>query len=511
MSTHAQASSRQVGPDTAVSDAALSPEGPSPVEGTFAALRGRMRLEAGEAAVAARVVYAGVAAYAALFIFAAVLHYSVFLTARFDLGDMVQAIWSTLHGHVLEGTTLNGHQVNRLGFHVDPFLLLLAPLYWVWSSPVLLLVVQVLAVASGALPVFWLARKHLDSPRAGAHFAFAYLLYPATQFNAFTIGGGFHSVSFAIPLLLYAIWFLDEDRLVAFSTVALLACTTKEEIPLAVGCLGIWYAVRKGRRLFGFSVFAVGLALTLFNFLWVIPHFSRTGVDPFTGRYRAVGGTPGGMVHKLFSDPMAFVHAVATGHKAFYLVFLLVPFLGLWLFEPLLFLGAIPDLVINVLSGNKEQTVLTHQYTAGIVPFVVAASIFGAARFKTQAVRLSLWALAGATAVAVYSPLALVGPDVRALGSPLVATKAHAVGLIPEDAPVSATNVLGGYLSERRYIYTFPFVRRSTWIVVDVNDPSYGDTKGLKHVLGRYESDKAWRVVYSSHGVVVLRKRSALS
>jgi hypothetical protein len=39
-----------------------------------------------------------------------------------------------------------------------------------------------------------------------------------------------------------ALWirFLDEDRLVAFSLVALLACTTKEQIPLAVGCLGIW-------------------------------------------------------------------------------------------------------------------------------------------------------------------------------------------------------------------------------------------------------------------------------
>jgi uncharacterized membrane protein len=490
-----------------MSDAALSQERPSRGESAFAAVRARMKMDTGEAAVALRVVCAGMAAYAALFVFATVLNYFVFQAARFDLGDMVQAIWNTWHGHVLEGTTLNGHQVNRLGFHVDPFLLLMAPLYWVQSTPLLLLVVQVLAVTSGALPVYWLARKHLHSPRAGAHFAFAYLLYPATQFNAFTIGGGFHSVSFAIPLLLYAIWFLDEDRLVAFTIVALLACTTKEEIPLAVGCLGIWFAVRRGRRGFGLSVFAVGLALTLFSFLWVIPHFSRTGVDPFTGRYRAVGGTPAGMAHKLFSDPMAFVHEVATGHKAFYLAFLLLPFLGLWLLEPLLFLGAVPDIVINVLSGNKEQTVLTHQYTAGIVPFVLAASIFGAARFKSQAVRLSLWALAGATAVAVFSPLALVGPDVRALGSPLVAAKAHAFGLIPKDAPVSATNVLGGYLSERRYIYTFPFVRRARWIVVDVNDPTYRDATGLKHLLGKYESDKAWRVVYTAHGVTVLHKR----
>src|SRR5260221_3389457 len=115
------------------------------------------------------------------------------------------------------------------------------------------------AVSAGALPVFWLARKHLQSNRAAAHFAFAYLLYPATQFNAFTKAAGFHSVSLAVALILFAIWFLDEDRLMPFAVFALLAASTREEIPVAVGCLGIWYGVRKGRRWTGFSIFALGL------------------------------------------------------------------------------------------------------------------------------------------------------------------------------------------------------------------------------------------------------------
>jgi uncharacterized membrane protein len=420
---------------------------------------------------------------------------------------MVQAIWNTLHGHFLETTTLNGHQRDRLGYHVDPFLLVFAPLFWVWSSPLLLPIVQALAVASGALPVFWLARKHLNSPRAGAHFAFAYLLYPATQYNAFTITSSFHSVAIAIPLVLYAIWFLDEDRLVAFAAVALLAFTTKEEIPLAVGCLGIWYAFRKGRRLFGFGVFAVGLAVTLFNFLWVIPHFSTSGSDPFAARYMAVGGSPRGIVHKLFTDPAAFVHAIATGHKVLYLVLLLVPFLGLWLLAPLLLLGAVPDLTINLLSNKSDQTSIPFHWTAGIVPFVVAASIFGAARFKKQAVRLSLWAMAGVASIAIFSPLYSLASDVRALGSPVASAKAHAVELVPEGVPVSASNQLGGHLSERRYSYTFPIVGRSRWIVVDVNDPSYGDANGYLRVVRNYEADKAWRVVFSSHGIAVLHKR----
>jgi uncharacterized membrane protein len=493
-----------------MSDAAFGREETRLLEKRLARLSGRLRVDAGKATTAGRVVYAGAATYAALFVFAAVVHYLVFKTPRGDLGNMVQAVWNTTHGHVLGGTTPHGHQVSRFQAHVDPFLLVFVPFLWIWSSPLLLPIVQALAVASGALPVFWLARKHLGSSRAGAHFAFAYLLYPATQYSAFTAADGFHSVAIAAPLVLYAIWFLDEERLVAFSVVALLAFTTREEIPLAVGCLGIWYAVRKGRhRGFGIAVFAAGLAVTLFNFLWVIPHFSPSGVDPFVGRYRAVGGTPQGMVHTLFADPAAFGHAVASAHKLTYLALLLVPFLGLSLLEPLLLLGAVPDLAINLLSSSAGQTSIAYQYTAGIVPFVVAAAIFGALRFKRHTEGISFAVLATTAAVAIVSPIYVLGGDVTALGSPLVSAKNRAVSLIPPGDPVSASDLLGSHVSERSYITVFPYVGRSRWIIVDVNEsgPTVHDSAVLKRTLRKYETDKAWQTVFSSHGVTVLHER----
>lgn len=500
-----------------MSETLLTRQGTSRSAGAPARLRWRSLADAWDRDRALRVVCVGTAAYALLFVFAAVMHYVEYKTGRLDLGDMVQAIWNTAHGRFLESTSLNGVQSSRLGAHVDPFLLLFVPLFWISSNPLILPVVQALAVASGALPVFWLGRKHLGSSRAAAQFAFAYLLYPATQFNAFTNADGFHAVSMAVPLVLFAIWFLDEDRLVAFSIMAVLAAATKEELPLAVGCLGIWYAVRSGRKLFGWSVFAVGLGLTLFNFLWVIPHFSPTGVEPFAGRYHAVGGTPGGIVHKFFTHPSVFVHAVATGHKATFLALLFVPVLFLCLLEPLLFLGAVPDLVINLLSSKSEQTMLNYQYAAGIVPFVFAATIFGASRFKRQVGRISLWVLVLVACTAIYSPALVLISDVPALGSPVMAAQSHALGLIPKGAPVSASNLFGGYLSERRYISTFPYVARARWIIVDANDQSYGTKadadspiyRKFKRTLRKYESDKAWRLVYSSHGILVLQKRGA--
>jgi uncharacterized membrane protein len=466
---------------------------------------------AAKAAVRARTIaYVLTGVYAAVFVGVAVLHFEAFGSARADLGYMTQAVWSTAHGHFLEATSLSGRETTRLAAHVDPFLLLFVPLLSIWSSPLLLVVFQALAVASGALPVFWLARKHLGSERAAAHFVVAYLFYPATQFNAFTISSGFHSVSIAVPLILYAIWFLDEERLGLFAVFAVLAISTKEEMGAAVGSLGIWYAVRKGRRLAGCTIFMLGLTISLVDFVYVIPHFSPSGIDPFAARYAEVGTTPGGIAHTALHDPGAFLSAIATTHKLLYVVLLFAPFLGLWILEPLLFLGALPDLAINLLSSKSDQTVIGYHWTAGIVPFTVAASIFGAKKLRRGADEVSLWALVGVLVISLYSPLLLAKKDPAiVLGhDPARAAKARALALVPAGVPVTASNQLGAYLSTRRYVYTFPVERRADWAIVDAHDQTYADESGFERALRKLEASSRWSRVYSANGVEVFRRSS---
>ncbi len=88
------------------------------------------------------VLWAAMAAYAAGFGALAALEHRAFETGRFDLGNMTQAVWSTVEGRPLDVTELGGDQISRLGAHVDPLLALFAPLWLVWPSPTMLLVVQ---------------------------------------------------------------------------------------------------------------------------------------------------------------------------------------------------------------------------------------------------------------------------------------------------------------------------------------------------------------------------------
>src|SRR5439155_8796619 len=189
-------------------------------------------------------LWTAIGAWIAGFTALSILRQDAFNSGRFDMGNMVQAVWATAHGHPLEVTSLQGLQISRLASHTDAILAVFAPLWWLWPSPDMLLTAQAIAVALGALPVFWLARKHVGSARAGLGFALAYLLYPATGWLTLN---EFHPVALACPLLLFAFWYLDEERWLMFAAFALAAATTKEEIPLVLAGFGVWYAITRRR------------------------------------------------------------------------------------------------------------------------------------------------------------------------------------------------------------------------------------------------------------------------
>ncbi|HMI22573.1 MAG TPA: DUF2079 domain-containing protein, partial [Gaiellaceae bacterium] len=321
-------------------------------------------------------LWAAMAAYGAAFAALSVLRHESFETGRFDLGNMVQAVWSTAHGHVLQVTNLHGAQISRLAAHVDPILVVFAPFWWIWPSPSLLLTTQALAVALGALPLFWLARKHTGSERAALGFSLAYLLFPATEWMTLN---EFHPVSLACPSLLFAIWYLDEDRLLPFTFFAALAALTREEVPLVIAGLGIWYAIGRRRWLAGGTIAAAGVAATAIAIQVVIPHF-HGAESSFYGRYDAVGGSAGGIIQKAFTDPGRLL-SVAFDHRGtHYLINLLLPIAALALLAPLLLVALVPELALNLLSSVDAQSSIHYHYVAAEIPILFAAAAIGARR-----------------------------------------------------------------------------------------------------------------------------------
>jgi uncharacterized membrane protein len=456
------------------------------------------------------------AAFAAGFAALSVLRQDAFETGRFDLGNMVQAVWSTAHGRLLEVTNLHGEQVSRLGAHVDPILVAFAPLWWVWPSPNLLLTAQALAVGVGALPLFWLAYKHTGSQHAALGLALAYLLFPAT--NWMTLNE-FHPVALACPLLLFAIWYLDEDKLVPFAACAVLAALTREEVPLVIAGLGVWYAVGRRRWLAGGAIALAGVASTLIAVDVVIPHFRHGAASSFFGRYQAVGGSAGGIVKKLFTDP-ARLASVAFDHRgAHYLLDLLLPIVWLSVLAPLLLVALLPELALNLLSSVDAQKSIHYHYVAAEIPILFAAAAMGAGRLgRWGSTAPAAAVLAGVAANYALGPLPLwrFVPGGATLQAKSVQVTKHdrvaarELRLIPSGAAVTATNALGAHLSERRRIFSFPYLRDAQWVIVDERKPSledHNDGQGALAKIERLRRNARFRLVASNDGVRVYRRR----
>ena len=445
--------------------------------------------------------------------------YLDFRLARFDLGNMVQAVWSTAHGRPLEVTDGAGEQIVRLGGHVDPILALFAPLWLLAPSPLTLAAVQVVACALGALPVFWLGRRHLGSDRTAALLALAYL---ASPWLAWTALDAVHPVTLAIPLFLYAIWFLDTQRFWAFVVCAVLVLATGELMGLPLASLGLWYWLSRGRRRLGLAIAVAGLSWTAVCLKMIVPAF-RGQESAFYERFASVGGSPGGLVKTVFTDPGAIASALFTSTDILYLIFLAAPLAGAFLLAPGLAAVALPQLLVNGLSDWSGTTDPRHHYVAAVLPFLFAGVVLGLARLpaarRTRA----------AAAILVFSSFCAVifgpwpgAPGARSgrfhptLPSSRVEALRAAVALVPDDAAVTATNGVGSHLSARRYFYSVPILPpRAEWILVDEENSwmpqSDSRTEGthpelLRTFLNIARASPRWKLVFERDGVLVFRK-----
>lgn len=446
-----------------------------------------------------------------------------FRFGRYDLGNMVQAVWSTTQGRPLETTFGTGEQIARLAGHADPILVLLAPFWMLAPSPLTLAAVQIAACALGALPVFWLARRHLGSETAAGLSALSYLSYP---WLAWTALDAMHPVTLAVPLLLYAIWFLDSHRVWAFAACAVLVAASGELMGLPLAGLGLWYWRARGRRRAGLVIAAAGLGWSLIAIKIVVPYF-QGGDSPFYAYYESVGGSPEGVLRTLLTDPAKIVSALVTGVDVAYVVALAVPLALMFLLAPGLAACAVPQLAANGLSSITAAIDPRSHHVSAIVPFLIAGSVFGVARLPAAR---RVQAAAAVLVLCVGTSLALgpwpglpardrLWPDGIPSADNVEALR-MAVARVPEGVSVAATNKAGSHLSARRRFYSIPRVENAEWVVIDTEDPwvplpprkpirsTWGrkDPALLERLKMQLERSSNWRRVSATHGVYVFRR-----
>lgn len=448
-----------------------------------------------------------------------------FSMAGYDLTNMSQAMWNTAHGRPLVFTYAYPI-THRLGVHIEPIFFLIAPLYRVFPRPETLLLLQAAIVASGALPAYWLARDHLESTAAGVIFAAAYLLFPALQSGVIY---EFHPSVLAAAFWLYALYFLDRERIGPFVAFSLLALSTKEDMAPVLALVGGYAIITKRRWRIGLAFIILGLAWFLIGVFWVQPLFSPTGANVQSSRYAWLGSAPLEMISTLvagFGETLPEVWEYAQAGD--YLLRLLIPLGFMSLLDPLTLLLAVPSLAANLLSNRLTQTRPEEfHYAAPMVPFVVVAGVYGVKRWgRWLKVILCQWRFSSSETLYRRVTLALscivlgfsltyhyyrgFSPLSQAFSLPEVTTHHQQVQtlmqLVPSDAPLLVQPNIAPFFSDRPKIYGFPsHIPLVDYILIDIS--SLIELPNLNEQLkSLVRPESAFGVLAATDGYLILSR-----
>lgn len=433
----------------------------------------------------------------ALYCTISLLRYRALESTTFDLAVFVQIVedWSRLEIPVVELT----HDAVLASHHFSPALVVLAPAYAVFPTPVTLLVLQAVLVATGLVPLM----RHAG--RFGRLFpwavAAAYGLAPGV---VSLVGFDFHEVALAVPLLAFSMTALLEGRHRAAVLWALPLLLVKEDLGLTVAAVGVVVFLR-GSRALGAATAVTGLLAMAVTVLWVLPLLD--GSPYYYGQSFAPEG-PGEAWATLLEQPGTKLRTVAT---------LLLPVAFLALGSPLA-LVAVPTLLWRFAVDRQTYAMTGFHYDAVLVPVVVAAMLDVVRRVPRRFVVVAGVAMVALTAATVprFDAGELLErqrwqPPTRT-GEVLTTLR-----IVPDGAVVAASNDLGPRLVTRTELHFFgdpaaelggvtdlPDFEEVEWIAYDTAYdtvvPAGRATLDRLLASGRYE------VAAEGGGVIVARR-----
>lgn len=398
-----------------------------------------------------------VVAWSALFIALGWMRHDRFGTFGFDLGIYDQGIWLTSRLHD-PFVTVRG--IDFYGHHFNAVLVLLVPFYWLGAGPTFLLVVQVLAQASGAVAVFLLARDRFDGDRWLAVVMSAVLLLnPTYQYLTWEY---FHPDALAIAPLLFAYWAAREKRWGWFAVAGGLALACKEDVSLALLVIGLLVVIRGNRRVGAVVAGACALWFVLATRLFIPV---RNGIGPFYDSFFGeLGDGPGAVLKSVVTKPGRVWEMATRGDRQSYYWRIGAPFAFVFVAAPEALLVGVPMLAVNVLTSFPYARDSRFHYSALVIAGVTIATVEGIARLGRRGERRGF--LVGAVLATSIASSVVWGPapwsaqydsgiwPLRA--DPRNAAKAEAVRLVPDGAATSAIYNLVPHMTHRDLIYEFP-------------------------------------------------------
>ncbi|MFD4372760.1 DUF2079 domain-containing protein [Streptomyces sp. NPDC058486] len=432
------------------------------------------------------------------------VQYDQFRTPSWDLGIFGQAVRSYAEFRV-PVVDIKGPGFPILGDHFSPVTALLAPLYWIWPSPVSLLFAQAALFAASAVIVGRTAQQILGSRAAGLALTVAYGLSWGLQE---AVKSDFHEIAFAVPLLALVCRALLFGRWTAAAAWAAPLVLVKEDMGLTVAMVGVVLAV-KGQRKLGAALAGFGVAAFALTVLVLIPAASKLGQYDYWAKIEKTGTGAETSLGQIISS------ALTSGDRWEMVLYLLAITGFLALRSPLVLL-VLPTLGWRFVSQDANHWGMHWHYSAVLMPVVFLALVDGvrAVRTSPRAWLAAYGKVAVAVSTAVALTLAANLPLRELLKSETYRTDARAeqaraaVAAVPEGATVEADVPLLAHLTADHRVFWVGTSKGVTpdYLALDLRGWS-GQTSDPAVTASQLHPEAAYEIVHRSEGFAVLKRK----
>jgi uncharacterized membrane protein len=294
----------------------------------------------------------------------------------YDFGIFTQMFDNMRESLVPVTTCERDRLLNHFAVHFSPIFYLLLPLYALFPSPVTLLMEQALILVSGLIPLYLLCRDKELSPGACLALGALYMLLPSMAGGTFYF---LHENKFLTPLLLWLMYLMEKSRIriLPVLVVTLLICFVKEDAPVYVAVLGLYYLFSSTKKRQGLYLVIFALAY----FILVTQLMRLFGQGIMSSRYKNYlydgGDSLFTVIKAVILNPIYVIFTSFTAEKLLFLMQMLLPlgFLPCVLRRPAQGLLLIPLVLFNLMSDYPYQHDINYQYTYGPAAFLLLLTV----------------------------------------------------------------------------------------------------------------------------------------
>lgn len=439
-----------------------------------------------------------------------VLRYKTYSSPNFDFGIFCNMYYNMRKNFLPTVSCERDRILSHFAVHISPALYVFLPVYAVFPSPVTVAVCQVLAIYSGIIPFFLIAKKRGVTGKTLVLLSVVFAASPV-------LGGGcmfdFHENCLLVPFLMWMFWFYENKKTIPMLLFAVLTLLIKEDafIYVCVFAVYIIIADKKIKKGAGLFVMAVSYFIVACSLL------KAYGTGIMAGRYEIMiqdGGSLFGIIKTIFSNPGYTVSTIFADEndptaKLFYFMRLMLPLA----FAPFLTkkharLILMLPVFLNLLTAYGYQYDIFFQYSFGICAFLLYGSLLNMSDMKKEKMSFAAAVSAGLSIMLFFM---LLVPEygryaVKYAENREVYERMDVIlSEIPEDKSVAAGAFILPKLSGRTEIYETYYHKTydTDYAILDIRPGYYADSMKIAE---EYEN-AGYELIYIENDCLMILKK----